>query len=311
MRLPVNRNLPLAALVLLAACGGGASRARDLPPPLSTGPAGDYPVVIGDPYVIGGVTFSPVDRMNYDAVGRAAPGAEAGSAISGAHHTLPLPSYVEVTALDSGRTILVRVERRGPMGSTDLIELSPGAAAQLGIAGNPRAGVRVRRVNPPELERAMLRRGEQAPARMDTPRSLLNVLHRKLDQQEGVVAPAAPPAPPPPNVVAKPESDPPVPPKRQLPVGKPQPAVAPLAKAPVTATKPAPAVRGGYLVQVGAYSTRQRAEAVAARVGGNAVQAGKVWRVRTGPHGGRAEADAALAKVRAAGYTDARIQPAN
>src|SRR3546814_10508243 len=50
------------------------------------------------------------------------------------HKTLPLPSYVEVTALDTGRTILVRVNDRGPMVTDRLIGLSRGAAEQLGIA---------------------------------------------------------------------------------------------------------------------------------------------------------------------------------
>ncbi|MFD2432039.1 septal ring lytic transglycosylase RlpA family protein [Sphingobium scionense] len=49
------------------------------------------------------------------------------SAISGAHKTLPLPSYVEVTALNSVRTILVRLNDRGPFSDDKLIDLSRGA----------------------------------------------------------------------------------------------------------------------------------------------------------------------------------------
>ena len=122
------------------------------------GPEADYPVLIGDAYAIGGVTYTPADTLNYDAVGYAHAGTE-GSGISGAHHTLPIPCYVEVTALDSGKTILVRLDRRGPMTGKQLIELSPAAWAQLGIPGATDAPVRVRRVNPPEPERAALRTG--------------------------------------------------------------------------------------------------------------------------------------------------------
>src|SRR3546814_14674210 len=75
------------------------------------------------------------------------------------HKTLPLPSYVEVTALDTGRTILVRVNDRGPMVTDRLIGLSLGAAEQLGIADGVTA-VRVRRTNPPAAERRLLRAGE-------------------------------------------------------------------------------------------------------------------------------------------------------
>jgi len=61
---------------------------------------------------------------------------------------------------------------------------------------------------------------------------------------------------------------------------------------------------------VGAYSTRERAESVAKSVSGSATQVGKVWRVRSGPHKDRGQADAALAKVRAAGYADAKVMTA-
>jgi rare lipoprotein A len=98
------------------------------------------------------------------------PSGRRGGAISAAHHTLPLPSYAEVTDLKTGRTILVRVERRGPGDSQHAIELSPGAAAQLGIAAGSNEGVRVRRVNPPEQDRALLRSGNPAPERMATPK---------------------------------------------------------------------------------------------------------------------------------------------
>ncbi len=56
------------------------------------------------------------------------------AAIYGANRTLPLPSYVEVTSLETGRTFLVRVNDRGPFGNDwRLIDLSEGAAQLLGI----------------------------------------------------------------------------------------------------------------------------------------------------------------------------------
>ena len=114
MRLPVNRTWPLAAAILLTACGGGAS-IKNVPQQAANGPAADYPVVLGDPFTVDGKTFTPVDSLNYDAVGLAVAGSDGGGAISAAHRTLPLPSYAEVTSLGTGRTILVRIERRGPM----------------------------------------------------------------------------------------------------------------------------------------------------------------------------------------------------
>src|SRR3546814_10286294 len=101
--------------------------------------------------------------------------------LSAAHKTLPLPSYVEVTALDTGRTILVRVNDRGPMANDRLIDLSRGAAEQLGLADGV-TGVRVRRVNPPKAERLRLRAGKAVPDRLATPDSLLAILRRKLSE---------------------------------------------------------------------------------------------------------------------------------
>ncbi len=292
------------ALILLAACGGGGGGASDLPPPPRTsGPAGDYPMVLGPTYTVEGVSHTPADVMNYDAVGYA--GVADGAGVSTSHRTLPLPSYVEVTSLDTGKTILVRVERRGPMTNARLIDLSPDAAAQLGLTGS-KAAVRVRRVNPPEQERALLRMGQAAPARMDTPQSLLGVLRRKLDGP-GLPAPlptATPMPVPTPTPSAAPVAKP-------APKGK-IPRVAPEAPPAVERIAPPPAMPANALVvQVGAFAERARADAVAKRSGGQVTKAGAVWRVRMGPFATQAEAQAALAKARAAGYSEARIQRAN
>ena len=196
----------LAAASLWACLLGGASVVgsgsalahKAKPAPFATapasepnGPGSDFPVVLGDQYSIGSTTYTPADVMNYDAVGYVAVDGEGGG-ISAAHHTLPIPSYVEITSLTSGRTILVRVDRRGPMDSNRVISLSQGAAAQLGIGDHDT--VRVRRVNPPEPERAALRAGASAPERMPTPQPLLAVLTRRLAPDEPVsLTSAAPP----------------------------------------------------------------------------------------------------------------------
>ncbi|MFM5884793.1 MAG: SPOR domain-containing protein [Novosphingobium sp.] len=321
MRLPVNRTLPLAALIFVTACGGGAS-VRDVPAPLANGPSADYPMVLGPAFTVDGVSYTPSDTMNYDAVGFAGVSAEGGSSISGAHRTLPLPSYVEVTALDSGKTILVRMERRGPMSGSQLVELSPGAAAQLGIAGSARGAVRVRRVNPPEIERAMLRSGQQAAARMDTPKSLLAVLQRKLDQQTGAIAPpplpvpeatATPvPVPPPVKPAAKPAAKPAVKPPVTPAAAKPKPAPSPKPAEPSKpAEPPKTAAKGSWFIQIGTFASKANADAAARKAGAAVVQSGKLWRVRSGPFADADKAGPALAKAKAAGYSDARIQHAD
>jgi rare lipoprotein A len=299
MRSPVNRFAPLAALLILTAGADDAVLAKPAPAPPEpvNGPAADYPMVIGQPFQIDGVEYKPADTLNYDAVGYAAIDIAGGEAITGSHKTLPLPSYVEVTSLESGKTILVRLERRGPMTNSRLVALSPGALAQLGLTGQGSAPVRVRRVNPPEPERSALRSGQRAPNRMDTPKSLLVVLNRKLNQQGGVVLSGPTPA-----VVEAPKP-------AVKPAARPTPAPAP---APTPAAPSAPPVaQGASVVQVAAFSTEARARSVAGRLGASVIRAGRVWRVRIGPFASPAEAQAALAKAKAAGYSDARIQRAD
>lgn len=95
-------------------------------PSQSYGAVSDTPVVLGQPYQVDGKTYTPGDDPTYDDAGYASwYGAElAGrktangemfnpNGVSAAHRTLPLPSYVEVTNLDNGKTILVRVNDRG------------------------------------------------------------------------------------------------------------------------------------------------------------------------------------------------------
>lgn len=309
---------------------------------VANGPQADYPVVIGDPFTVDGQEFVPADTASYDAVGFAAADPDGGDGITAAHKTLPLPSYVELTQLDTGRTILARVERRGPMTASRVVGLSPGAMAALGASdGSP---VRVRRINPPETDRAELRAGRRASERMDTPPSLLGVLKRKLpahaDAAAGLArAEAPPPAGPatPRPVEARTATGPAVPAaataseerraNTAYPLGR---AAQSPASAPATATAPAPvagpastAVQAGpptapaaeraavgtgtFVVQAAAFSSKASADRAASRIGGFVTRAGTVYRVRTGPFATRGQAEAALAKVREAGYSDARV----
>jgi rare lipoprotein A len=64
-------------------------------------------------------------------------------AATAAHRTLPIPSYVRVSNLENGRTMLVRVNDRGPFHSERIIDLSYGAAVKLGFDKKGTAPVRV------------------------------------------------------------------------------------------------------------------------------------------------------------------------
>lgn len=157
--------LAAASFLILSACGGG----RDYRP------VSDVPVRIGPPYTIRGNTYTPMADPAYDRLGLASwYGPESGDQtangerfrpdwITAAHTTLPLPTYVEVTALDTGRRIIVRVNDRGPFsGGMRIIDLSRGAAEQLGIRRQGIAPVRVRAVQPSQKDRERLRDGKAA-----------------------------------------------------------------------------------------------------------------------------------------------------
>ena len=291
-------------------------------------PTADYPVVLGEPFTVDGVEYTPEDKLNYDQVGFAAVDRMGGNAISGSHRTMPLPSYVEITSLESGRTILVRLERRGMMYGNSEVGLSNGALAQLGArAGAP---VRVRRVLPPEFERAQLRGGGQAAERMATPQSLVSVLKRKLPA-EGF----KPGSPPPvelaqlaiPTTQANDNNDlpelPPAPAGASagmgasgIPALPPLDAVGPASDVRVVRANSTPAPRSsatrvspksGLVVQAAAFASQARANNAASKVSGKVSKAGRFYRVRTGPFASRGEAESSLAKVRAAGYSDAKI----
>ena len=169
------------AVLTLSACAGGNYR-----------PVADTPVRIGPAYTIRGTTYVPAAAPAYDALGYASwYGSESGNRtangekfrpgwITAAHTTLPLPTYVEVTALDTGRRIIVRVNDRGPFARGRLIDLSRGAAEQLGMKAQGHAPVRVRRVEPSEKDRERLRKGKPAASLSPVPERELQRLRAQL-----------------------------------------------------------------------------------------------------------------------------------
>jgi len=69
-------------------------------------------------------------------------------AMTAAHPTLPIPSYARVTALDSGRSVVVRINDRGPFHKNRLVDVSYTAAHKLGLIARGSARVRVESLDP-------------------------------------------------------------------------------------------------------------------------------------------------------------------
>ncbi len=112
---------------------------------------------VGKPYQVAGRWYVPREVDHYDQSGiaswygaafhgrRTANGEIYDmNALTAGHPTLPLPSYAYVTNLDNGRTILVRINDRGPYVNDRLIDLSRRSATELGYTRHGLARVRVR-----------------------------------------------------------------------------------------------------------------------------------------------------------------------
>jgi rare lipoprotein A len=82
-------------------------------------------------------------------------------AMTAAHPTLPLPTYVRVTNLENGRSVVVRVNDRGPFLRNRLIDLSYAAAAKLDITAAGTGLVEVRALDPGAPEGAVVAQNGQ------------------------------------------------------------------------------------------------------------------------------------------------------
>jgi rare lipoprotein A len=115
-------------------------------------------------YKVRGVTYQPVDGPGYAEVGKASWYGQdfhgrrtANGEIFGAYYltaaspVLPIPSYARVTNLQNGRSVMVRINDRGPYMSGRIIDLSFEAAEVLGYRANGSADVEVKYVGPAPL----------------------------------------------------------------------------------------------------------------------------------------------------------------
>ncbi|MDI7774499.1 septal ring lytic transglycosylase RlpA family protein [Asticcacaulis sp. EMRT-3] len=147
----------------MAALGGCASGPRYSAVPGGASVASDSHYNSGNfkPYNVGGRTYYPsVPDKGYTETGTASWYAEESGTrtadgevfnpdgISAAHKTFPLPCVVEVTNLDNGKSIRLRVNDRGPFVSGRIMDLSRGAAKVLGVYATGTARVRITWLGP-------------------------------------------------------------------------------------------------------------------------------------------------------------------
>ncbi len=138
----------------------------------------------GPPYQVDGKWYVPAYEPNYDEVGIASwygptfHGKDSASgekfdenAMTAAHPTLPIPSLVRVTSLESGKSVIVRLNDRGPFVDDRIIDMSKKAGAVLGMQAKGTAKVRVQYVGPAPAEaNSLLSRPIQVrPEAIETP----------------------------------------------------------------------------------------------------------------------------------------------
>ncbi len=302
----------------LAATAKRVSRVAEPPGPITS--KGVYKV--GNPYQIEGTWYYPAVDYQYSETGIASwygpqfHGRDTANGerfdmnmLTAAHRTLPLPSFVRVTNLDNGRSLVLRVNDRGPFARGRIIDVSRRAAQLLGfeVQGTARVEVAILAKESQAIAARMQGGGTQVVS-ADSPLTV---------ERLPTVAVSSETLPPPPG--AKAAADRPV---RALPGSQPATPQTPAAietqdipnpVVGVVSTVP-PQVTQIY-VQAGAYGVYQNAYRTQAMLSGIGnvdisqvlVDNRDLYRVRVGPIGNVDQADAILEQVIGAGYNDARI----
>ncbi|HEY4134274.1 MAG TPA: septal ring lytic transglycosylase RlpA family protein [Alphaproteobacteria bacterium] len=321
MRIPFSRVIALALVAgSLAACSeteflmntAKQVRGRDTAQTPTTG--GLYK--IGNPYQISGVWYYPAVDYDYDETGIAswygpdfhgkvtANGEEYDmNAMTAAHRTLPMPSIVQVTNLENGRSVTVRVNDRGPYARGRIIDLSRRAAQLLGVEKQGTAKVRVQVLS--EESRIL---AAQLTGKDDTGIVAVNGV-KGAPRAAVESADLAPP----PGVRAAPGPAP------AHPAAAPAPSAVTALAQPVQVTeavKQVPVKPTGIFIQAGAfadYNNANRQKVLLSSLGPASItqvtlnNQQPLFRVRLGPIASVGEADKLLERVSASGFPDARM----
>lgn len=271
------------------------------------------------PYVVFGKTYTPItDNQPFTQIGvgswygKKFHGQRTSSGeiydmykMTAAHPTLPIPSYARLTNLVSGAVVVVRINDRGPFHANRAIDVSYTAALKLGLLGKGSHELQIERILPDEVDRMLATRAgvsgtvsprlqSQSPSRQASGGGLGNngsgsplMLTPSMSlTQPLVLTPKAVPA-------------------TATTSGRPAaaPAIEALMladRAPVDenvlAASSGGSAKGGFYLQLGAYSRAENADAIRNKLAGSGlnglevVQSGSVHRLFTGPFSTRQEA---------------------
>ena len=312
-RIKVNWLILLGLAILVSGCAetqfliSGTKRLQG-----AAGTTGHYK--IGNPYQISGTWYYPAEEWDYDETGIASwygsdfHGKDTANGetydmndLTAAHRTLPLPSFVRVINLENGRSIVLRVNDRGPFAKGRIIDVSRRGAQLQGFKdqGTARVRVQILAERSQALKAQIL--GQDSIAEHGSPIQVDKMPKASVSAES---------LPPPPGAQAAPQPS------------SPPPASAPSSQAAVADDiRPAPEVTTvavgptKIFVQAGAFTNYQNAMRTQIMV--NRVSPATIshvlidnkdfYRVRVGPLATVEDADRALEQLQAIGYPGARI----
>ncbi|MGV6817880.1 MAG: septal ring lytic transglycosylase RlpA family protein [Thiotrichales bacterium] len=236
--------------------------------------------------------------------------------MTAAHPTLPLPTYARVTNLRNGRSVVVRINDRGPFRKNRAIDLSYAAAYKLRMIEDGTADIEIRVINPAKPQAADMI-AKTTPVELPQSNQIEETTESIIEPRTPGISAAPPAATGNPSVrPAENPSSAMIPPAPALPDNRPQTPEVVDQTAPVTAT-PAP----GFYVQVGAFSSLENAtraqQTLQSVAPGNVIispiesRYKTLQRVQIGPFATREAASRIFPQIVQKGFTQYRVLEIN
>jgi rare lipoprotein A len=282
---------------------------------------------VGDPYPIDGIWYYPAENYEYEETGiaswygpqfhgkRTANGEIYDmNTLTAAHRTLPMPSFVRVTNLGNGRSLILKVNDRGPFARNRIIDISRRGAQLLGFHDAGTARVRIQIMADKSRAIAARTKSEVQLAEAGSPITVARLPKAAVATESLSLPPGAKTSPgkvnPSPTQAGGPANTTARPAPQRLAVKTPS------ASNPATGVVTVgPVGKTNIYIQAGAFGQYDNANKVRARLSplGSVkitsvlVNGRDLYRVRVGPLTNVADADRLLGRVIGSGYSNARI----
>jgi len=102
-------------------------------------------------------------------------------AMTAAHRTLPLPTYIQVTNLSNQRQVIVKVNDRGPFSNDRILDLSYAAASKLGVLASGTALIDIKAIDPRQKHTVPQPAKKVAPAQVVATKTIPSIVHKATE----------------------------------------------------------------------------------------------------------------------------------